>query len=419
MKTYFVPIFLALLVVGGWLGLVSFFPVGITVQQAELFGKWGVSEMGLRLSGTVGLLVLCLAFSYWLKSGWAGLILACNPWVWWLALDYPTVLSLVALVVGVLAVQRVKIKVIFLIGLMLVLVWHWPVWLKMSEDSLRTRLNSVVLTTTINEVQKTNFLATDKKYMLPSLIRKILYNKLFLATDILAKRTVGLVDFSLWTAPLSAWAITGMDGVPPKGVLPLFYYWELPLLLVGFGLVIKDNKQLLLLMCLFGLPALFLEKKVFFISGVMLLPILIELIFNGCKYFRKFILVIGTLYFLGVVTLSWQIFARPMSNLTADRILYRSVAEWIKVNQKNRQIVVTTKFGPMETMLKYYGIVVDEKIQVRDFDIKTERNNVPTIYIGLPKQLQGLSGADIIYEIPADDELVYGYGKGIWIGIKN
>ena len=53
--------------------------------------------------------------------------------------------------------------------------------------------------------------------MLPAVVRKIVFNKLVLAGQIVSERLVSLADFEHWSAPLSAWAITGMSGLPPKG----------------------------------------------------------------------------------------------------------------------------------------------------------------------------------------------------------
>ena len=61
-------------------------------------------------------------------------------------------------------------------------------------------------------------------------------------------------------------------------------------------------------------------------------------------------------------------------------------------------------------MLKFYRVLPDPRIEVREF--------IPSpgkIYIGLPKELRDVPEEKIIKKIEADDELVYGYGKGLWI----
>jgi hypothetical protein len=38
-----------------------------------------------------------------------------------------------------------------------------------------------------------------------------------------------------------------------------------------------------------------------------------------------------------------------------------------------------------------------------------------TVYIGTPKEISTINEQAVVYRIDADNELVYGYGKGLWI----
>jgi len=66
--------------------------------------------------------------------------------------------------------------------------------------------------------------------------------------------------------------------------------------------------------------------------------------------------------------------------------------------------------GIMDVMLKFYKVLPNSNIEVGEFTPSPGK-----VYIGLPKEMRGIPEDKIVTRIEADDELVYGYGKGLWI----
>ena len=96
-----------------------------------------------------------------------------------------------------------------------------------------SKINFTSLASEINERQKIDFLATNKTYILPTLIRKIAYNKPTLFIDKLIKHFISFFDFERMASPLESYEIIRLSGYSPKGNYPLFYIWEIPLMFYG------------------------------------------------------------------------------------------------------------------------------------------------------------------------------------------
>ena len=227
-------------------------PLGIGTDQAI----YGISENWLYLLGW-GLQVITV-FNLFRVSSWAGIIASVNPWLNSLALFNLPAIILVTLV------SFIRNKKIFFI---IVIIWSF--WLIQKYPTFIKNIKFDALGNQINEIQRINFLATQKSYHLPSVVRKIIYHKIVFAADSALRQTISIFDFEHWTAPLSAWAITKMSGIPPRDILPLFYYWEIPLIVLSLYYFTKKTYLLFLI------PIILIEKKFLWISGAILLPIVI------------------------------------------------------------------------------------------------------------------------------------------------
>src|SRR3989344_3264272 len=391
-------------------------PLGVSVDQAQIFGPWGFSEMDILILGWV--LQSLIIFVVWIKKGsWAALVLAANPWINVLAMFH--ILELISLisVIGLYGARKKWIKIGAAIILLISIVVNKSVWLKISQNNLVVRLNPARLAQETNETQKINFMATGKTYLLPGWFRKVVYNKAALAIQTIATRTVGVFDFEQWDAPLAAWVITGLSGLPPKGITTLFYFWEIPLMI--FGLLSVSRAEWI--KCRWWIAgsiilAIFFEKRFFTTSGIGLLPVAATLITKGIiKLSHKLQYAILVLYIIAAVYFGHQLFFDQFSYRYSDAYLYREMANWLKQNQDEYQkAVVTNKFGPTDMMLQFYG-VFDSKITVREFKLSHETTEAGTVYIGLPKEFDGVAPEKIVTKIAADDELVHEYGKGVWV----
>lgn len=389
------------------LGLIWGKPLGISVEMADVFGSLGWGEIQIRVWGWLMQVLIVVQLAKKTKSGTAALIAAANPWLNTISMWY--IWETTALAAGLWGWAATKKwqRTVAIIFIVLALAADRTNLKRISIDNLFNKLNWSYLGQTVDEIQKINFQATGKTYMLPAIVRKILYNKPGLAINTVLQRSIALIDFEQWTAPLAAWTVTGLSGLPPKGLLPLIYYWDIPLLV--FTIVIFDKKNVKWWLIGGWLGGIFLDKKFFTVGGILFIPAVVLLINKAVGGWDKRLVCI--LYLVGAGMFYREMFFNQLKWQYSDVYLFRQTAEWLKKSFPNdAQVVVTSKFGPMEKMLKFYGVLPNTRIEVGEFTPSPGK-----IYIGLPKELKNIPEDKIIKKIEADDELVYGYGKGLWI----
>ena len=389
------------------LGLVLGKPLGVSVELARGFGPIGWNETFIRIWGWLMQVVIVFLLAKKTKSGWAALVAAANPWLITISLWYVWEATALAAVVWAWAASKRWQKAVAIVLVVAALMADRVNFVKIKTDNLFAKLNWNYLGQQVDDIQKTNFIATGKTYMLPSLIRKALYNKPAFAINTIWQRTVALIDFEQWSSPIASATITGLSGLPPKGLLPLVYYWEIPLLVYT---IVCLNKRGVGWWIVGGwLGGIFLDKKFFTVGGILFIPALVILIAQVIKSLDKRL--VCALYLVGVGLFYKEMFFNQLHWQYSDVYLYRQTAEWLKKNLSQYPgVVVTSKFGPMEEMLRFYKVLPNPNIEVREFTLTTGK-----VYIGLPKELKGVSDEMVIEKINADDELVYGYGKGLWI----
>lgn len=401
--------------------LVVRFPLGVGPDLAQTVVGWGISETTLVVIGWILQAAIIAAMVVWAKEktpAWLALILATNPWLNALSVFYVWE-TLTLLSVLTMFLSSPKWTKVVAMGTFILSLWFNRGYLiKINQDNLVSQLNLAKLSRQVDEAQKINYLATGKSYILPASLRKVVYNKPALAGRIIVNRMLGVVDFEQWTAPLSAWAVTGLSGLPPKGMLPLFYFFEVPLLLWGVSRLTRSAWLRWGGWLAAGVGGgAYLEKKFFTVGGLLLLPFAlytISRVLAQTKAVRQY-LFLG-LYLTSSVYLFKQVFLQQFSYRYSDAYLYRQAALWLRDNSDTyRHAVVTTRFGPMATMLQFYRVLPDQKIEVREFSLASEPRQAGTVYIGLPKELAGTKDSEVVAKIPADDELVFGFGRGLWI----
>ena len=389
------------------LGLMLGKPLGVSVEMAGGFGNLGWGEIQVRVWGWLMQVLIVILLAKKTKSETAALIAAANPWLNTISMWYVwETTALAAGVWGWTTSQKWQ-KTVAVICVILALAVNYTNFKKISTDNLFNKLNWRYLGQTVDEIQKINFQATGKTYMLPAIARKILYNKPELAINTVLQRSISLIDFEQWTAPLTAWTVTGLSGLPTKGLLPLIYYWDIPL--IAYALIKFGPKEARWWLAGGWLGGIFLDKKFFTVGGILFIPAAVMLIERAVRGFDKRLVCI--LYLVGTGLFYKEMFFNQLKWQYSDVYLYRQTAVWLKKNISGEdQVVVTSRFGPMDKMLKFYRVLPDPRIEVREF--------IPSpgkIYIGLPKELRDVPEEKIIKKIEADDELVYGYGKGLWI----
>jgi hypothetical protein len=325
----------------------------------------------------------------------------------------------------------------------------------------RTFINQITpkrLAEDINERQKIDFLASNKQFILPIFIRKFIYNKPFLAYEKTLKHGVSFFDFEQFSFPLISYDIVKLSGLLPKGNLPLMYFWEIPLIMIGIFYVLtqKDNKLklLILIIPLTLLPYLFFEKRNLPTTGIFSFPFLlifetlgiyqiIKIIKLFSKKYLTLLAIFLTLIFISNIYEQYYLIYSDYSRYqTSDLQLYKEIAGYIKDTKvKYSKIIVTDRIGPTNLMTSFYldlppkdywlaannGQVISKinNMEFRPINIPTEDTSDSILFIGLPGEFTKPSkdpnnlplpqNISLIDEIEAPDEIVYQYGKNIWV----
>jgi len=312
------------------------------------------------------------------------------------------------------------------------------------ENTFINQITPKKLAEEINDRQKIDFLASNRQFILPNYVRKFIYNKPFLAFEKTFKKTVSFFDFEQFAYPSISYDITSLSGILPKGNLPLGYFWEIPLLFLGlYAFLTQKNryKTLIILIPLLLLPSLFFEKRDLLTTGFLVVPFLLFLEIYGLHQilkiskalpktvFKAFSVTLLVLIILTIYEQYKLIYLNKFSYQTSDLYFYKEIAKSISSEKDNfSKIVVTDRIGPTNLMAAFYLDTPPEKLERLEFrPISFPQENVSenTLFIGLPGEftkpgeypndLPLPSNLTLINEIVAPDELVYHYGKNIWM----
>lgn len=283
----------------------------------------------------------------------------------------------------------------------------------------------------INERQKIDFLAVNKKYILPAIFRKITYNKPLLAFNKIVGHFVSFFDFDYWVSPLDSYAIIKLSGYSPKGNTPLLYLWEIPLAV--FGLVLfKDKKKILVLFLFTLIPFMIFETKLLSKTAYLISPVFLFLeafALSRTDFGKTLIKVAAGIVILpSLFSYYGFFFFTPEVYQTPQGYYLKEVSLWINRNKDNYQhFIVSPAFGPVQKALPYYlGKNNNLNISFQSFDLENNHPESNAIYIGLPGEFVGrgkdldskelVGGMKLLEKIKANEEIVFEYGKEIWIG---
>ncbi len=342
--------------------------------------------------------------------------------VMWVTLLCLSSASGLVLGIGVLLLWMIsEPKLLKLVSVLVVLAWFGTQASLLQpyfESSPVKELTPKYLGGRVDEIQKNIFLGSQKKIIYPAVIRKIVFNKVILGVNILLGNAIGVVDFTQLAAPVSAMSITRLSGLPPKGIFSQIYYWELPLLLYGAWIAWKERGDKMGWVAFLAvIPALFWEKKWFYLSAYGLVPVFVWFVARAIvRWPMKLRLVIGGLYCLSGFYFWKQFHFDPASYRSSDVYLYKQINLWIRKEQDSHEkIMVTDMFGPTDFMNQFYGGIEAAKIVYGEFDLRKNEPVSGMAYIGLPGQFKPEFSDKKITVITAEDELVYRYGKGLWV----
>ncbi len=274
----------------------------------------------------------------------------------------------------------------------------------------------------LTQRQNIDFLSVERKFLLPYPLRLFIYNQPFYIVNSILTQFVAFFDFEQMASPNKSYDITKLSGLSPKGNLPVFYLWEIPLILVGLALTQK-KKFFFSLFLIAVIPFLFFEKKLLPQTAFLTLIPLLALETIAVSKFKPLLLV----SLVGAVSFYHTLLFKPLSYQTPQPYLYREIARWLAANYTpDKNFIVTTKFGPTDKMIPFYLGGSHDNLSFRQINFKSETPTPNTYYLGLSGEFVGKgrdleeatppAGIEVITKITGEDEPVFEYGKNIWIG---
>lgn len=361
-------------------------------------------------------LIFFISFLLFFLSPWQNLISTFLP--------IPNVLILVLLLIIYL---KPKFKIITLIVLVFISLLYFS---STEKDYLFVNsLKPSKLGFEINERQKIDFLAVNKKFILPSLFRKITYNKPILAFNKIIGHFISFFDFDYWASPVNSYAIIRLSGYSPKGNIPLVFLWEIPLIILGIFLY-KDKKKTFVIFLIALIPYLVFETKILPKTAFLASPILLflevyaisKINLKGFSFNSLALIIVA----FSLFTYYKFFFFEFKVYQTPQPFYFKEVSSWIKRNQNSYQnFIVSPLFGPIEKSVLYYLGKNDLNISFNTFDLKKNYPKPNTIYIGLVGEFVGrgkdieekepVNGVTILERLKSNEEIVFEYGKEIWI----
>jgi len=327
------------------------------------------------------------------------------------------------------------------------------------QNNFIGKLQPSTLTEEINERQKVDYLSMNKNFILPEIVRKATYNKPQLLLNKIVTQSVSLLDFEQFAYPKESYDLIRSSGILPKGNLPLVYFFEIPILIFGIYLLIKNlnTKILLPLFIVAAIPFVLLEKRNLTYSGIFLMPLIFLAEVTAMLFFINIFMklnktlkkILVPLFFLiavpSVLNFNNLFFFNQDSYKRSDEGLFRNISDWLNTNRGfYNKVVVTDRFGPTHLAGSFYlntppyefwpnylnlqpsnnsSKVVFENLEFRA--IQPGEDKFPkTAYIGFPGEFFVKGKVDetgrpldakLIDEINFSDELVYQFGNKLWI----
>ncbi len=326
---------------------------------------------------------------------------------------------------------------------------------RLNQGSLLTKVSLSKLSQDIDDRQRIDYLSSNKNFILPPFVRKFTYNKLSLATDRIIRKSISLLDFEQLASPIESYDIIKLSGILPKGNLPLYYVWELPLIVSGVFQLFKKNRKLRLWFAVVLIssliPAIIFEKSDFSQYGIFNHASLFILTIYGLKeiikrlknfklafkyflYLFLFLVILNYLNFLNLVYKKQSNYLRP------NTLQYQQIANWVEKNiNNNQEVVVTNRFGPTQLAVPVYldlsfdnywdhysqVLMTNQKLTFTSFDLLSQAPKSGIVYIGFPGEFVGVSkyhdrsmlpaSYKLIGVLESSDESVYQFGKDLWI----
>lgn len=387
------------------------------------------------------------------------LILALTTWPGFIFSGFLLITAFLKKTVSV-AINIDRQKVILLLTILLIFLALNRNFVTASlRSSFLSKVSPSALGTEIDDRQRIDFLSVNQKFLLPAVIRKVIYNKPAIAMNKILSHIVEFFDFEMLAFPLSSYELLRLSGLSPQGNLPLVWIWEIPLIIIGVFVVagrkfaVRSRKRNIYFLTVIGfIPALFFEKKFFALTGFIALPSLVFLeiatIYTMLKNKLLLKLPIAVVFLLltGFVSLAAishyrMFFYQELRYQSPHAFIFKKVAETIKETPRYKTIVATTRLGPTHLMSAFYlgwkpsqfwpvylnksEEKIINNVVFRPIQFPEEKPEEGKVYIGLigefvepGRDLEKHDlpiGLKLIKDIPVPEETVFEYGRRLWV----
>ncbi|HEX6977560.1 MAG TPA: hypothetical protein VF185_04405 [Patescibacteria group bacterium] len=418
----------------------------VELQEIQLLNLFhlALTPLALRLIGIIfrvlGSLLFSLVAFYFVKPNKhknlflaaTGLMFFLSPWESLISTFYLVQSILIFLLLVVLKFKkRILLIPLLLISIFFLYKTYAPTYL------FTNKLSSSNLLIEINDRQKADYLIEGRKFVIPRPIRGVIYNKQFLAGNKILNQFISFFDFEHLVSPLDSYELIRLSGISPKGNLPLFYLWDIPLVIYGVYLLTKENKNnkkyVIFLFFISLIPYMIFEKKLLPQTAFLtLIPILLIeplAIYKIIKLKNKIpLLLVSLLFALSIFSYYTTFYFSPQTYQKPESYLYEEISKWLYNNyDPSKTYIITNKFGPTDKMVSFYLQKTYSNVNFEEFDLSEKIPQKNTYYVGLEGEFVGHGKnleqrtlpehLNIVDKITGQEEPVFEYGKEIWIGL--
>lgn len=431
---------------------------------------FGLTTLGVRFFGLIAGIVCIMSLYLFLQvftknekySFWGTIFFTFSPLLIQTAFLNPTPLIYLSVLLlltrqGLILKDKkkknfIKITIVSLGVILAAVIVFEPGYVKFITKE--TMIESLLPSSYSYEIDKR--LSFDQIYGSPLYTEKINFNrivlnKIYYFTNAFLKSLISPFNFEKVFSPMQSQTLLAKDGFNSKS-LPSMYFWELPLIILGYFILSKKQKNLsLFVAAAFGVEIFFKGTLVFVLPFIVLCEA--ALFVHFLEKYKKYKILLYSFVIVALIT-SNLIFLGIMKNHYADWVssidlnqnrIWGSIAK--KDIEENR-IFVTDRFGEPVFYYLFYekvdpgyflanhkdGSLLNGRIQridsVGDVTFKSfEFNNLNhksnELWVGLGgefvgqnndyKNITGIENGEIIKKITeVDNESSRFFGRELW-----
>jgi hypothetical protein len=302
----------------------------------------------------------------------------------------------------------------------------------------------------VNTKAAQDFKATNQTIVLPSVVRKITYNKVSFASDLIFRKFITFFDFEQWASVNGSFELIKKSGLSPKGNWPALYLWQIPMLiyfLTNQNLKKQLPQETFKIFYISIFVFLVSQKTHLHSTQILLFPLIsfasalsVQSIKPRQGYTKIiFSILVAALILVPSIKSIQDFYQNQDQHRYTHEYFYKLISDkFLEYEQSNNQIIITNRFGNTFLAAVYYQ-KLDAKTNLikylnNDHTIRTAKFQAfqiadgaedHTIYIGLEgefkKKIVFKEGETpppnftILETLEGWDEPVFQYGESLWI----